>query len=174
MWDESEKDGKKKLTQKKKRGRKIMDQKANSVADIAAVLGKIGTKKGDAIGLKGVMEGREDAHRVEIRWSDMLDAEFAETWSENVVHDTLDWSKNNREQLDLPRVQIQRLKEGNQLLEQWNAMTPEEKVDLAIGKFGAAIVQEKVKPRLEYEKDQAERRVQWCVLYAAYFFWFKY
>lgn len=34
---------------------------------------------------------------MEVRWSNVLDAEFAETWSDNVVHDTLDWEKNNRE-----------------------------------------------------------------------------
>ena len=70
------------------RGRKICDQKANSVADIAAVLARLelqtGTEevKTGGIGLKGEGSGE----RVEVLWNDLNDAEFAETWSENVEH----------------------------------------------------------------------------------------
>ncbi|KAG9246266.1 transcriptional regulation of mitochondrial recombination-domain-containing protein, partial [Calycina marina] len=121
------------------RGRKIQNQKANSIADIAAVLSKIGTTEGAQIGLKGGFRNIEDqkawieeqaentaqhmkthhdateeqmvelkAKRrrelekkfeaengeevltmVEVQWKDLNDAEFAEKWSENVVHDTL-------------------------------------------------------------------------------------
>src|SRR4051794_6165452 len=91
----TDKDGK--FIAKKKRGRLINDQKANSVADIAAVLGKIGTPEGDEIGLKGAMEKGKDLTKVEVKWINLLDAQFAETWSENVVHDKLDWEKNNRD-----------------------------------------------------------------------------
>jgi len=35
---------------------------------------------------------------VEVKWSNMLDAEFAPTWSENVVHDQMEHHTNNREQ----------------------------------------------------------------------------
>ena len=77
---------------KKKRGRQICNQRANSVADMAAVLGMLGTEKSGEIGLKGAIDGQ-----VEIRWSNLNDAEFAETWGENVVHDILDVKKNNRD-----------------------------------------------------------------------------
>lgn len=83
----------------KSRGRVLMDQKANSVADLAAVLlqqerpveetsGRWGGKKkkkmkGGGRNLQGTVEG------VRIRWADVLDAEFAATWPEAVVHDVL-------------------------------------------------------------------------------------
>ena len=105
------------MLSRKGRGRKIMDQKANSVADIAHVLGSIGTAKGDGVGLavggkkgKGVWEEEEGTGKlgqsivrrkwvpnpdaagmvVEVRWRDLLDAEFAETWKGNVIHDVLE------------------------------------------------------------------------------------
>jgi hypothetical protein len=129
-WDDSlMKDADGKLIPKKKRGRQINDQKANSVADIAAVLGKIGTSEGEAIGLRspkpqylpvGKSEGEEGKSEreedksegeengspipktevlplVEVKWINILDAELAETWTENVVHDQLQWEKNNRD-----------------------------------------------------------------------------
>ncbi|KAH8595787.1 transcriptional regulation of mitochondrial recombination-domain-containing protein [Bisporella sp. PMI_857] len=128
---------------KKARGRKLMDQKANTIADIATVLAKIGTVEGAEIGLKGAIKDEEarksfiedqvtrigekrarqgfseaeqqqakDAKRKEleekfqnefaeegfekvtVRWSNPVDAEFADTWSENVVHDSLQWRKS--------------------------------------------------------------------------------
>ena len=72
-----------------------MDQKANSVADIAVVLGKVGRPEGDEIGLNGKTEGGE-VPKVEIKWIDLLDAQFAETWTDNVVHDQLEWDQHNR------------------------------------------------------------------------------
>lgn len=68
---------------KKVRQRKICDQKANAVADLATVL-------------KEVTEIKEVAGEVVVAWSDVLDAEYAEGWGENVVHDTLEYAKNNR------------------------------------------------------------------------------
>ena len=90
-----------------------MDQKANSVADIAHVLGNIGSAKGDEIGLvvagkRGRWEDTKEFDRkgkvvkkwvphpemkevvVEVRWRDLQDAEFAETWEGNVIHDVLE------------------------------------------------------------------------------------
>lgn len=91
-----------------------MDQKANSVADLAAVLlqqerpptedaiakserklkhkEKMMRQKGPAK-VKGtpvlapLMSGGVEGVRV--RWADMLDAEFAQTWPAGVVHDEL-------------------------------------------------------------------------------------
>jgi len=70
---------------------KICDQKANSVADIAAVLARLELQEGEeevkkgGIGLKGEGTGQ----KVEVLWTDLNDAEFAETWSENVEHGLL-------------------------------------------------------------------------------------
>ncbi|TVY88683.1 Uncharacterized protein LAWI1_G007605 [Lachnellula willkommii] len=80
--------GKKKSRERRKMtGRKLMDQKPNSVADMAFVLGrldavKVGTEKGSRLGLHGEGTGAQ----VEVLWNDLLDAEYAETWSANVVH----------------------------------------------------------------------------------------
>jgi len=77
--------------EKKKWKWKLCDQKANSVADIAAVLARLELQEGEeevkkgAIGLKGEGTGQ----KVEVLWNDLNDAEFAETWSENVEHGLL-------------------------------------------------------------------------------------
>lgn len=66
----------------------LCDQKANSVADMAFVF--------EQLGLKNVVEGEEEANiglvgarsgaGVRIEWWDLRDAEFAQTWSDNVEH----------------------------------------------------------------------------------------
>jgi hypothetical protein len=86
---------------KAKRGRGICDQKANSVADMAAVLSRLNlneaqeakAEKGSRIGLIGEGTGE----KVEVLWRDLKDAEFAETWSENVEHGLLVMHTNNRD-----------------------------------------------------------------------------
>ncbi|KAI4173874.1 MAG: hypothetical protein LQ343_002642 [Gyalolechia ehrenbergii] len=101
------------LESKKKRGKILMDQKANSIADLAAVLalqkqgpsqehieeanrradrvrlqkgrGKKAWRRKDPQGpVKGGVEG------VKVRWVNLLDAEFAAEWPEEVVHDGLE------------------------------------------------------------------------------------
>lgn len=72
------------------RGRKIQDQRANSVADIAAVLERLGEagkemEEHKPIGLK-VAEPLD----VTVLWRDVHDAEFAPTWSSNVEHGDLE------------------------------------------------------------------------------------
>lgn len=103
------------LLGKKKRGKKLMDQKANSVADIAAVLkqqevapkpaekavakrktktdGSPPAEKG--VASQTVTEAQEmgSTEGVRILWANILDAQFAETWPVSVVHDDL---KKNR------------------------------------------------------------------------------
>ncbi len=99
---------------RKGRARVLMDQKANSVADMAAVLlrqgevgeggeGRVGgegkgRRKGGAVnrdgerdGSKGkvVAEGEKGGsggQGVRIAWSNILDAQFAQTWPASVVH----------------------------------------------------------------------------------------
>jgi len=141
-----------KFIPKKKRGRRINDQYANSVADIANVLGKIGTPEGEEIGLQGTV--REDGERtkVEVRWKNLADAEFADKWSENVVHDTLGWEENNAdlEGLDYePKLEKREMTEGEQRelvrRQEANAMKRE------------AIVE---KQRL-YHEEQAKRVQKW-------------
>lgn len=106
------------LLPKKRRGKVLMDQKANSVADLAAVLqlqevgpseerianaerrrrrvetlkrqkGADKVKKApvDVASEMGGVEG------VTIRWANILDAQFAETWPERVVHGGLEKSR---------------------------------------------------------------------------------
>jgi hypothetical protein len=93
------------------RGRKLMDQKANSVADMAFVLGRLegngemGTEKekGERIGLQGEGTGA----LVEVLWRDVLDAEFAETWSGNVVHGVLEQRARKPENIPVEEVSME-------------------------------------------------------------------
>ena len=116
------------LLPKKERGRVLMDQKANSVADLAAVLllqesgpseqrilnaerrrrrvetlkkqkGEENVKKAP-IDIASEMGGIEG---VKVRWADMLDMEFAEAWPETVVHGGLE---KNRYTAAFPAVEI--------------------------------------------------------------------
>jgi len=100
-WDESirkDKDGK--VLTRKARGRKLCDQKANSVADISTVLKMLGTPEGKQIGLTPLEPAEEDSADVplvEVKWSDLVDAQFAKSWSKNVVHDKLEWEAHLKE-----------------------------------------------------------------------------
>lgn len=103
QWDPSftlDKDGK--PLSKKMRGRKLCDQRANSIADMAATLTKLSTVRRQAgpagkRGQKGVAPVFEEhTVRATVRWANLHDAEYAEMWPETVVHDTLESTKNNR------------------------------------------------------------------------------
>jgi len=76
---------------KKKWKWKLCDQKANSVADIAAVLARLELQEGEEEVTKGVIGliGEGTGQKVELLWNDLNDAEFAETWSDNVEHGLL-------------------------------------------------------------------------------------
>ena len=106
---------------KKARGKVLMNQKANSVADIAAVLkGQEGDlekalKEKESLGVAGVtrpmpkrgilrkaqkleakiveLEKVGTGH-VRIQWANILDAEFAESWPDSVIHDGLAVSRH--------------------------------------------------------------------------------
>jgi hypothetical protein len=79
-------------------GRRICDQKANSVADMAAVLSRLSLKEGqEEEGNKIGLIGEGTGEKVEVLWRDLKDAEFAETWSENVEHGLLEMHTNNRD-----------------------------------------------------------------------------
>lgn len=106
------------LLPKKRRGKVLMDQKANSVADLAAVLhlqgkgpskkrilnaeirrGRVETlkkQKGEDKVKKAPVDVASEMGGIEgvkVRWADILDAEFAKTWPEGVVHDVLEKSR---------------------------------------------------------------------------------
>lgn len=122
------------LLPKKRRGKVLMDQKANSVADLAAVLqlqeqgpseerivsaerrrrrvetlkkqkGEDKVKKApiDVASEMGGVKG------VQVRWADILDAEYAETWPEGVVHNRLEKSRYTAA---FPAVEIMENEEG--------------------------------------------------------------
>lgn len=97
------KDAKGYFVKKSKRGRKICDQRANSVADMAAVLGEVSEAQDGDVPVE-----------VEVRWKNLLDAEFAETWAPNVVHDHWEVGRNNR---DLMRRRTMSVDENEQLIE---------------------------------------------------------
>ncbi|KAL8916446.1 MAG: hypothetical protein Q9208_008512 [Pyrenodesmia sp. 3 TL-2023] len=100
------------LLPKKKRGKVLMDQKANSIADLAAVLAlqkqgwaeehvrtrqrqiarvEMQKARGKKTYLKKHPQGPPEmgVEGVRVRWTNLLDAEFAESWPEEVVHDGL-------------------------------------------------------------------------------------
>jgi len=87
---------------RKVRGRKICDQKANSVADIAAVLGQLELQEGvEEVKKGGIgLHGEGSGEKVGVLWNDLNDAEYAETWSENVEHGV--WS-HHRHTVDVDR-----------------------------------------------------------------------
>jgi hypothetical protein len=66
-------------------GRALNDQKANSVADIAAVLG--GAGKGNLIWVRPqTEEDPGELHKATVHWRDELDQDYAQSWPENVEH----------------------------------------------------------------------------------------
>ncbi|KAI9799888.1 MAG: hypothetical protein M1833_003810 [Piccolia ochrophora] len=123
------------MMSKKQRGRKLMDQKANTVADIAAVLqgqeemadARRETESAEAAETpeteaegEGEGEGKgkskpprrrkgrrkgpaperlpvEGVEGVTIRWTDILDAEYAESWPDAVVHDVKELERRGRQ-----------------------------------------------------------------------------
>ncbi|KAL8788228.1 MAG: hypothetical protein Q9195_007397 [Heterodermia aff. obscurata] len=108
-----------KLMDTKERGAVLMDQKANSVADLAAVL--LQDEKGpseeqarhkerskrywDLVNRQKVKAGKPPTKKhinlslgpivneVRIRWADPMDAEYAKTWPQSVVHHSLERSR---------------------------------------------------------------------------------
>lgn len=74
---------------KAERGKALNDQKANSVADMAAVLA--GRGRGNLMAREVAEDGGADRpSRVEatVYWADERDRHFAREWSENVTHET--------------------------------------------------------------------------------------
>ena len=80
------------LLEKKKRPRWLMNQKANSIADIAAVLQRQEDKEKAMQQSNGGEETSVEG--VRISWRNILDAEYAESWPGGVVHDGLDYSRH--------------------------------------------------------------------------------
>ena len=103
------KDGNGTAMDRKQRAYKLRDQKANSVADIAEVLGRVWYRgRAEEVGLErwlGVGSGSGmGKERVLVRWSDVGDAEFARTWSPFVVHHSMGVTSRGRE---VPRLEVE-------------------------------------------------------------------
>ena len=106
------------LMPKKRRGKVLMNQKANSIADLAAVLQMqekgpseerilsaerrrkrvetLKKQKGEDKVKKAPIDVAAELRGVEgvkVRWANMSDAEFAEAWPERVVHGGLEKSR---------------------------------------------------------------------------------
>ena len=119
---EGEKNGYQKkgyLMNTKERGRVLMDQKANSVADLAAVLlqdeagpseellqhKKQSKRFWDRVNRQKVQAGKPPTKKspdlsigpvidgVRVRWANIMDANYAEAWPQSVVHHTLERSR---------------------------------------------------------------------------------
>ena len=118
-----------------------MNQKANSVADLAAVLiqqartpdheriarnerrisatNKLKRSKGTSLDRKNPLPLNQIQGSVEgvrIRWANILDAEFAATWPEEVVHDSLEVSRYAASWPELPEEVKERVKQERQRL----------------------------------------------------------
>lgn len=110
----------------KLRARKLNDQKANTVADMAAVLREIrnGNKK---IGLEGI--GPEGV--VEVRWSNLSDASYAgegvSIWGDAVLHGTLPWDRNNRDVLMKKALRAEKKAERKAVIAAYEAQKRERK-----------------------------------------------
>lgn len=79
---------------KHERGVALNDQKANAVADIAAVLGGAGrgnrmwtTEQSTEDGQQQSGSAEESLVETTIYWASELDREFARSWPENVTHE---------------------------------------------------------------------------------------
>lgn len=71
---------------RQRRGEALNDQKANAVADVAAVLG--GAGRGNKIA--AVEDGQDSARNLveaTVYWADARDREFATAWSSNITHE---------------------------------------------------------------------------------------
>ncbi|KAL5344566.1 hypothetical protein V496_08267 [Pseudogymnoascus sp. VKM F-4515 (FW-2607)] len=90
-------DDKGRTLSKKLRGRKLCDQRANSIADISATLGKVSLVEKS---VKGKAEKEVEEISTTVRWSDILDAEYAASWPESVVHDNWETTRNNRRAIE--------------------------------------------------------------------------
>lgn len=122
------------LLPKKRRGKVLMNQKANSVADLAAVLHlqelgpseerivnaerrrrrveTLRKQKGEDKVKKAPIDVAREMGGVEgvrIRWANQLDAEFAETWPEVVDHG---WLEKSRYTAAFPAVEVVEDEEG--------------------------------------------------------------
>ncbi|KAI3338938.1 transcriptional regulation of mitochondrial recombination-domain-containing protein [Ustulina deusta] len=78
----------------RQRGRRLNDQRANTIADMAAVLGGLG--KGNKIVVEGAAEGEsvpavsdegKTLLQATVWWADALDRNYARKWTKNVTHE---------------------------------------------------------------------------------------
>lgn len=72
------------LRSKQERGAALNAQKANSIADIAAVLA--GEGRGNKVTANASGQGTEGLVQVTVNWANDQDKGYAEEWSTNVTH----------------------------------------------------------------------------------------
>lgn len=102
-------DDKGKPLSRKLRGRKICDQRANSIADIAATLGRVSIVEKP---VEGKQAKEVEEVRTTVKWTDIFDAEYAASWPETVVHDKWETTRNNRRTIEeLPEEEFDELME---------------------------------------------------------------
>lgn len=100
-WDDGlpyeydEKKDTRRVVTRRERGKKILEQKANAVADLAAVLGGVG--KSNKVKAEAQGEGGEgELCEATVYWANGLDRHHAVEWTRNVKHGLLpngvDWS----------------------------------------------------------------------------------
>lgn len=122
------------LIPKRRRGKVLMDQKANSVADLAAVLQlqeegpskariENAKRRRDRVEILKRQKGEDNVKKapldvekemsgvegVEVRWANMLDAEYAKAWPKGVFHGGLEKSRYTAA---FPAVEIVEEEEG--------------------------------------------------------------
>ncbi len=154
----------------KKRGKVLMNQKANSIADLAAVLlqqergptteqierserrvkraEQLKRQKGPSKVKKKPILARElgGTEGVMVRWANILDAEFAETWPVAVVHDVLGKSRYTAAFPPAKRTATSQRQEKGLELVQTNINKDEEKEISSLIKEGEKEIASLVQP----------------------------
>jgi hypothetical protein len=98
------KEGDDRILSRKERGRLLMNQRSNAVADMAAALQLVvgGVPTGKTEGEVKAVDGETEVKphtgepKVIVKWTDLLDAEFAASWPDTVAHDIWEPTRNNR------------------------------------------------------------------------------
>ncbi|KAI0969382.1 hypothetical protein F4678DRAFT_172949 [Xylaria arbuscula] len=115
-WDDAllYDEGGKTLTTRE-RGRRLNDQRANTIADVAAVLGGLGKgnkivvtegeeaaaeKDADAVAVPAANDTGKTLHSATVWWTDIQDRNYAQRWTKNVSHETLDEAILERKRFD--------------------------------------------------------------------------
>lgn len=103
LFEDSDTTNTRKVLTRQERGKKILEQKENAIADLAAVLAGSGKSNWIRQEVKEVKEGEAEGEgaaprlcEATVYWANGMDRHHATAWSENVKHGLLpngvDWS----------------------------------------------------------------------------------